>query len=231
MKRALQGQRSTKSELVRLLSFEGFNAFEKGGLGIFAIRNRLCQNPLNFCCGGKCCLMEQDFGPLIKCTEVLHNYAQTAYHFVGSQLLRRNGARCTLLLLKCKLRSDNRRPNFFFFPCRQTVRNQFTKVLQSIHGAIYYCGRCVSPSQHRSFICVNQEPSSMPILSTHYENCDSQCCNRSDRLDPSRPSLVCQARPVANDRNSHRTSDECDSKKCISFLHESSQSCLKGIIA
>ncbi len=231
MKHVHQCQKSTKSEVVQLLSFEGFNAFEKEDLGIFTVRKRLCQKLLNIFYGRKERVIEHHFSPLIKCAEGLHNFAQTAHHFIGSQLLRRNGACCTLRFLQCKLRSENCRANIIFIPYRKALRNQFAKLLQLVHGTIYYCGRCVSPSHQRSFICVNQEPSSVLILPSHYINCYSQGRDRAYRLHPARPIGLCELVVISQDSDVDNPEDyeECDGQ--IGIFHVAVKSCWKGILA
>lgn len=82
-----------------------------------------------------------------------------------------------------------------------------------------------------SKICFIHQLGRSTVLTGHDKNCHDQCSDRADCLNPTRPSVPRKSHLVANYRNSHRSSDQGDSKKYIGFLHESTQSCLKGILA
>lgn len=231
MKYALQSQTFWKSEFLQLSNFEGFNTFKKNYLGFVAIRTHLRQNSFNILCGLKRCLSECDFSPLIKCTEDFHNFDQTVHHFIGSQLVRRNCARCGLRLLKRKFSSKNGGANFALIPCRQISRNQLQKLLQLLRGPIYYCGRCISSSQQCSFICIDQELSRVLILPTHYINCYAQRRDRAYRLYPTRPIGFREFVAISQygDIDDAKKQEECNRQ--VGIFHALAESYLKGIIS
>ena len=87
------------------------------------------------------------------------------------------------------------------------------------------------PPKESSLVGFQQKFCSMFVLLAHYKNRHAQSCYRAYRLNPSRPAVLCQASIVANARGNDRSRHQCNSKKNMGFLHESIQSCLKGILA
>lgn len=216
---------------LRLLSLQCVDALNKYGLSFFALSDCLRKEGINFACMRKLRLRKPILKALVNCSEYIDQFIQTADHFVRAKFVCGNRSSCSLSIQYNKFSSTNSVADKLCIAIGQARDDELARRPDLVFGAIQNrSGRLRSPKQ-RSFIGICNKLSRVPVLSAHYENRDPQSGNRANRLNPSRPTVLCKAHFVANDRNSHRSPDQCDSKKYIGFLHETTQSCLKGILA
>lgn len=154
-------------------------------------------------------------------------------HACRTQIVKRNRAECTVDVAHKVLRGNKGGSSLCLIHFLHAL-SYFAQALPDLPISIFHNYRdCLGTSFQAQLISLRDEPSGVCILPAHHEYRHSQCSDRADRLNPARPGVFCQARIVSNGLNKHRTSGERSSKKYIEkeFLHESIQSCLKGILA
>lgn len=165
---------------------------------------------------------------VIKC---LNHGMEPAYHFEGTQLMRRHHFQGASTLPKHWNNNNPSDVKFSLVAIPRGFFEIFSCFYQSLIGADKKGRNCRSSAGHHANIRFGEKASGMCILPSHHEYRDPQSGDRANRLDPSRPTVLCKAHMVANERNSNRSSNQSDSKKYIGFLHENIQSYLKGILA
>lgn len=167
----------------------------------------------------------------LKITETFNYCLKCRSHFIRAQFMRRHGNQCVLCSFDVQGRGEACRSNSAH--CAAAILKwQFSAThIHLKNGPLDKGLDRRSTAQKCALIRVEQKFSCVPILLTHYKYGDDQCSDRTDCLYPSRPAFLCQAKMVASDCNSNRSPDECNAKNYIGFLHESIQSCLKGILA
>lgn len=215
----------------QLLSLQLIYTFDKFSLSLLALRNCQHKKCINSDRRRKLRLSEPFFKAFINCRERSNYLVQAADQFVRPEFMSGNRAYCTLGIQDNEFCCSNSHADKRSIASGQANSDELRGISDFNIGAIQNrSGRLSSPNQ-RSFIGTGNKMRRVPILSAHYEYCDPQSGNRANRLNPSWPTVLCKPHFVANDRNSDRSSDQGDGKKCIGFLHKITQSCLKGILA
>lgn len=167
----------------------------------------------------------------LKITETFNYCLKCRSHIIRAQFMRRHGNQCVLCSFDVHGRGEACRSNSAH--CAAAILKwQFSATHVHLKNSPLDKGLDRrSTAQKCALIRVEQKFSCVPILLAHHEYRDSQCSDRTDRLNPPRPRVSRQAHIVANDSGHDRPHDECNNKKCMGFLHENIQSCFKGILA
>lgn len=160
-------------------------------------------------------------------TRYVQGHVQANHQLVRSKLMPWDRSYSSLRFRKlnsCSRHGGYQSPlvaaHYSFGDCPAKLRNLRISSIQ-------YRRYGISSLQKSTFIRVD----CVSILSRHHEYRYAQRGYGSNCLDPSGPSSFIQLEVVANDRSQGHAPNDCDTKKYAGFLHESIQSCLKGILA
>ncbi|OEZ92168.1 hypothetical protein JAB9_47340 [Janthinobacterium sp. HH107] len=227
----LSSRDGRKYDRRELLSLQLIYTFDKYSLCLLAMRNCQIKKGINADRRRKVRLSKHFFKAFINCSERSNYLVQATDQFVRAQFMSGNRAYCTLGIQYNVFGCSNSHTDKGGIASGQANSDELSGISDFTFGAIQNRGGSLRSSKQRSFIGIGNKLRRVPILSAHHEYRDPQSGDRANSLNPSRPAVLCKAHFVANDRNSHRSSDQCDSKKYIGFLHETTQSCLKGILA
>ncbi|PVX36813.1 hypothetical protein C8C92_3435 [Janthinobacterium sp. 78] len=165
---------------------------------------------------------------VIKC---LNHGMEPAYHFEGTQLMRRHHFQGASTLPKHWNNNNPSDVKFSLVAIPRGFFEIFSCFYQLLIGADKKGRNCRSSAGHHAIIRFGEKASGMCILPAHHEYRHSQCSDGADRLNPARPAIFRQACIVANEPGNYRSRHQSDTKKYMGFLHECIQSCLKGILA
>ena len=113
---------------------------------------------------------------------------RSAHHFTGAQFMKRNCGERHPRFLRSLNGSCQFFHNFFGRHSNHQPADQFIAGnINCLMGVKRQNKHRFAPPKQCSPIGINNNAHSVLILPAHNKNCDTQCCNRSYRLNPARP--------------------------------------------
>ncbi len=231
MKRMFDSPRNQSGQPDLLFNAQLFNAGRKNLFCFLASIRAHRDEGADFNPGRKLTAGKPSGHCFIKTAQRLRSFVQSANHFIRSELMSGDSSNGNLKFFN-HVNSSNHAGFHEILILHSNTKNDLLANLRKLGVRPIQNGTDgISATQKCELIAIYQKLCRMLVLLVHDKNGHQQCRNRANRLNPTWPSLICQASVVANNRSSYRNTDKCDSKNYMGFLHGDIQSYLKGILA